>query len=86
MKSFSQDPQDKLLYRQRIVGDTVESASWSIEPSTGVTLAEQTPATDSAMCMVSGLSAGVDYRLTCHLVGASGQEWDRSVLIHCVEL
>jgi hypothetical protein len=81
MKAFTQDPGEKLDYRQTVSGDTVASATWTISPATGVTLDNQADAAGYTMIRVSGLTLATKYTLTCHIVGTSGQEYERSVWI-----
>ena len=65
-------------------GDTVATATWSIAPEASID--QKTNDDTAAYCRVFGLQTGKLYTLTCHLVGASGQEWDRSCIIECVEM
>ena len=85
MKTFSQDPSEKLDYRQTLVGDEVDSASWAISPSTGVTLGTPVNGATSSTVRVSNLTSGTRCVLTAHLVGKSGQEFQRSCIINCTQ-
>jgi hypothetical protein len=78
---FSQGPNEKRLYQQTVNGDTISSATWTIAPSAGVTLTPQTPVVSRASVLVYGLQLGVSYLLSCHIVGATGQEYDSSAQI-----
>jgi len=82
MNSYTQGPREKVHYKQVITGDTLVSADWSIDPL-GPTIQKLTTSADSTVCSVSGLRTGVSYKLTCHLVCASGQEFDPSAVIRC---
>ena len=84
MKTFKQDPQDKLFYKQALNNDIVASADWTISPAAQIDMKSHD--SSAAYCRVSGLAAGQDYKLTCHIVAQSGQEWDRSCLIKCEEM
>ena len=57
-------------------GDSVSAHAWSIDPDDG-TLAGAT----TAAVTVSGLSAGKRYRLTDHVVTATGEEHDQSIIL-----
>ncbi len=72
---WTQRAGEKLDYRQVIRGDTVASATWSINP-TGPTLGEPVNTENSSTVRVSGLSADTDYTLKPHIVGGSGQEFE----------
>lgn len=85
MKSWDQDPAEKLFYREQITGDTVASAVWSISPA-GPTLDSQSEGADWTRVRVSGLTIDKQYTLTVHIVGASTQEYERSGVIDCVDL
>lgn len=75
INKYTQWPAEKLFYEQRIEGDTVKSADWSITP-TGPTLDGKANTTTSSKILVSGLAAGTTYLLRSHIVGASGQEFE----------
>lgn len=77
---FLQKPTEKLLYEQRIEGDTVSSATWSIAP-TGPTLTPQTPSGSIATVLVAGVTNGILYKLAVHIVAAGGQEFDGCAFI-----
>lgn len=85
MRGWEQDPNEKVFYRQQITGDTVASAVWSITPA-GPTLDGQSEGADYSRIKVSALTINKKYTLTCHIVGASGQEFERSCGISCVDL
>ena len=57
-------------------GDTIASAAWTV---TGATKVSETYSTDAASVRVSGGSVGTPAKLVCHLVGASGLEYERTI-------
>ena len=57
-------------------GDTIASAAWTV---TGATKVSETYSTDAASVRVSGGSAGTSAKLVCHIVGASGLEYERTI-------
>jgi hypothetical protein len=57
-------------------GDTIASAAWTV---TGATKVSETYSTDAASVRVSGGSVGTPAKLVCHIVGASGLEYERTI-------
>ena len=57
-------------------GDTIASAAWTV---TGATKVSETYSTTAALVRVSGGTAGTPAKLVCHLVGASGLEYERTI-------
>jgi hypothetical protein len=82
MNYFEQSATEKLAYSQTISRDTITTAAWTITPS--ATLAPQATTTDTATCMVSGLTSGTTYTLTVLMTCGSGQIVERNVTIACV--
>jgi hypothetical protein len=80
---MTQTQNEKRRYIQRLLGDTVTSAVWTITPS--ATLNGQIDATASTSIVVSNLSKGQQYLLTCRITGSSGQifESDPPYVISC---
>lgn len=62
--------------------DTIDTSTWTISP-TGPTLASSTHDDTSATVVVSDLAPGQTYRLTNHVVTASGDEDSRSLVLRC---
>lgn len=57
-------------------GDTIASAAWTV---TGATKVSELATSSVAMVRVSGGSVGTPAKLVCHLVGASGLEYERTI-------
>ena len=57
-------------------GDTIASAAWTV---TGATKVSESYSTTAALVRVSGGSVGTPAKLVCHLVGASGLEYERTI-------
>lgn len=57
-------------------GDTIASAAWTV---TGATKVSETYSTDAASVRVSGGTVGTPAKLVCHIVGASGLEYERTI-------
>ena len=57
-------------------GDTIASAAWTV---TGATKVSETSSTTAASVRVSGGTVGTPAKLVCHLVGASGLEYERTI-------
>ena len=57
-------------------GDTIASAAWTV---TGATKVSETYSTTAASVRVSGGSVGTVAKLVCHIVGASGLEYERTI-------
>lgn len=83
MKRYTQDPADKQDYEVALTNGTLTGATAAITPTTGVTLGSVYQTAESARVRVSGLTLGVTYLLTLHIIDVSGQEWDRSCEILC---
>ena len=86
-KYFLQDPADGLDWQQDwsdflAEGDTIASRQWTIEPDGSPT--HLANATEEAVT-VSGLSAGVVYRLSEKITTAAGVVAERSITIRCEE-
>jgi hypothetical protein len=74
----SQTPTEKLAYVAQIEpsnNDTVSSATWAISPS-GPTVGSATNSGATSTVLVSGITLGVAYVLSCHITGASAQLYD----------
>lgn len=82
MNVYTQGPREKVDYKQPITGDTISSATWSIEPA-GPTVVERATADDYTICRLSGLRDGVEYILRCHLICTSGQEFEPFARVKC---
>jgi hypothetical protein len=85
VKTWEQDPNEKQDYRETLIGDTVASALWTITPA-GPTLGTPTNTANTSTVRVSGIVFGVVYKLTAHVIGASGQEYERSCGIRGTDL
>lgn len=79
--TWTQGENEKRLYQQSVTGDTVNSATWTLEavdpdtsPSPTVGLPSNSSGTTTVM--ISGLKAGTTYKGIVHIVGASGQEYE----------
>ena len=57
-------------------GDTIDSAAWTV---TGATKVSESYSTTAALVRVSGGTAGTPAKLLCHIVGASGLEYERTI-------
>lgn len=57
-------------------GDTIASAAWTV---TGATKVSELATSSVAMVRVSGGSVGTPAKLVCHIVGASGLEYERTI-------
>ena len=57
-------------------GDTIASAAWTV---TGATKVSESSSTTAASVRVSGGSVGTVAKLVCHIVGASGLEYERTI-------
>lgn len=57
-------------------GDTIASAVWTV---TGATKVSESSSTTAASVRVSGGSVGTVAKLVCHIVGASGLEYERTI-------
>jgi len=82
MNFWTQDPLEKLNYKQEISGDTISSTAWTITPS-GPTIGTPVNTTTATTAMISGLTEGVSYTVNIHIICASGQEFDPSARIEC---
>lgn len=82
MNSWTQDPAEKLKYKQEIQGDAISTAAWTIAPS-GPTIGTPVNTTTSTTVLVSGLTEGTTYTLNVHIICTSGQEFDPSARIQC---
>lgn len=82
MNFWTQDPTEKIKYKQEISGDTISSAVWTITPA-GPTIGTPVDTTLETAVLISGLTEGVSYTVNVHIVCASGQEFDPSARIEC---
>lgn len=57
-------------------GDTIASAAWTV---TGATKVSESFSTTAASVRVSGGTVGTPAELVCHIVGASGLEYERTI-------
>ena len=57
-------------------GDTIASAAWTV---TGATKVSEAYTTAAASVRVSGGRVGTVAKLVCHIVGASGLEYERTI-------
>ena len=57
-------------------GDTISSAAWTV---TGATKVSESYSSTAAVVRVSGGSVGTPAKLVCHIVGASGLEYERTI-------
>ena len=57
-------------------GDTIASAAWTV---TGATKVSESYSSTAALVRVSGGTVGTPAKLTCHIVGASGLEYERTI-------
>jgi hypothetical protein len=57
-------------------GDTIASAAWTV---TGATKVSESFSTTAANVRVSGGTVGTPAKLLCHIVGASGLEYERTI-------
>lgn len=64
-------------------GDNVAAASFAITP-VGPVIGVPALSGISATARVSGMTLGVTYTLSAHLIGASGQQYDGAMDIPCV--
>jgi len=82
MNFWTQDPAEKLKYKQEISGDVISTVEWTITPA-GPTIGTPVNTTTETAVLVSGLTEGVTYTLNVHVVCSSGQEFDPSARIEC---
>jgi hypothetical protein len=83
-----QDPLEVLTHSQNwnswlASGDTLASATWTVTPSTGVTLTDLGESGGVASAQVSGMTRGTTYKLTCSAVSTLGETGVRSLAIVC---
>ncbi len=57
-------------------GDTIASAAWTV---TGATKVSESYSSTAALVRVSGGTVGTPVELVCHIVGASGLEYERTI-------
>jgi hypothetical protein len=57
-------------------GDTIASAAWTV---TGATKVSESYSSTAALVRVSGGTVGTPAKLVCHIVGASGLEYERTI-------
>lgn len=57
-------------------GDTIASAVWTV---TGATKVSESYSSTAALVRVSGGTVGTPAKLVCHIVGASGLEYERTI-------
>lgn len=57
-------------------GDTIASAAWTV---TGATKVSESYSSTAALVRVSGGTVGTPAELVCHIVGASGLEYERTI-------
>ena len=57
-------------------GDTIASAAWTV---TGATKVSESYSSTAALLRVSGGTVGTPAKLVCHIVGASGLEYERTI-------
>jgi len=82
MNFWTQDPNEKLKYKQEISGDVISTATWTISP-TGPTLGTPVNTTTETTVLVSGLTEGVSYTVNVNIACTSGQVFDPSARIEC---
>jgi len=82
MNFWTQDPAEKLKYRQEISGDEISTVAWTISPA-GPTIGTPVNTTTATTVLISGLTEGVTYTLNVHIACTSGQEFDPSARIEC---
>lgn len=79
------DPDEKRDVYFDLVGDAIASATWSAAPLPPATdlLGVSTPVNETTRTTVrlAGIKGGDRHLLTCHIVGASGQEFDATAII-----
>lgn len=76
--SYSIDWSDALA-----ASDSLSSGTWSIYPSSGVTVTDLGESGLVSSCRVSGLTRDTDYLLTNQVVTADGNTFERGITILC---
>lgn len=84
----TQDPDESLTYSISWAswlagGATISSGTWSISPSTGVTVSDLGESGTTSSARVSGLTRGVVYSLTNQIVSSDGDTGEKSIAIRC---
>lgn len=64
-------------------GDSISSDSWSISPSSGVTVSDQALSGNVSSTLISGLTRGEVYALTGEIVTADGETKRVGIAIRC---
>ncbi len=87
--TFVHDPGANLDYSWSWVdwladGETITTSTVTVE-TTGLTLGSKTSAAGVVTQWVSGGTAGVAYRMTCHIVTSAGRQDERSMRLRCVD-
>lgn len=91
--SYVKDPTEKKDYeidwsRHLGSGETVTTSTWSVAP-VGITLAapnQAALATPITRTRLTGGTAGVEYRITNHVVTSTTQEFERSFTVNVTDL
>lgn len=55
--------------------DTVASATWAVSPA-GPVVGSPSNSGSGSTVLISSVVSGVLYQVTCHIVGASGNQYD----------
>lgn len=85
MTVLLQNPAETLNYSynwsERLGGATIVSSSWSITPSAGVTLNNESHTTVTSTVFVSGLTRGQVYHLINQIIPSTGTTELKSITI-----
>ena len=84
----TQDPDEALTYSISWTNwlssaATISSGTWSISPSTGVTVSDLGESANTSSSRVSGLTRGVVYSLTNQIIASDGDTGEQSIAIRC---
>lgn len=91
--SYVKDPTEKKDYEidwtnHLGTGETVTSSTWSVSPA-GITLAAPNLAALASpitRTRLTGGTAGVEYRITNHVITSTTQEFERSFTVNVTDL
>lgn len=91
--AYTKDPLEKKDYeidwsRHLGAGETVSTSTWSVSPA-GLTLAAPNQSANTGTITrtrLTGGTAGVEYRVTNHVVTSTTQEFERSFQVNVTDL
>lgn len=78
---LTKDPSEVISYTftwtTELGSDTISSAAWTV-PS-GLTNVTSSASTTATTVRLSGGTLGARYEVVCHVIGTSGQEYERTL-------